>query len=142
MPKFKSFKVSLNLPYIGGIEGTWEVGGNSGTFWLTRPGTGNAGGTDPVTGTWSGEVQVAGDVIPFSLVLRLNGETVTGEVTSALGSVPLSSGSWKDGALLLGFPYVSGEPVSMGAQLQDGKLVGVVDYNKGEATGTWTAVRK
>jgi hypothetical protein len=24
MPKFTSFKVSLNLPYIGGVEGTWE----------------------------------------------------------------------------------------------------------------------
>jgi len=24
MPKFKSIKVSLKLPYIGGIEGTWE----------------------------------------------------------------------------------------------------------------------
>ncbi len=24
MPKFTGFKVSLNLPYIGGIEGTWE----------------------------------------------------------------------------------------------------------------------
>jgi hypothetical protein len=24
MPKLKSVKVSLNLPYIGGIEGTWE----------------------------------------------------------------------------------------------------------------------
>ncbi len=24
MPKFAGFKVSLNLPYIGGIEGSWE----------------------------------------------------------------------------------------------------------------------
>lgn len=24
MPKLTSFKVSLNLPYIGGVEGTWE----------------------------------------------------------------------------------------------------------------------
>jgi len=24
MPKFTGFKVNLNLPYIGGIEGTWE----------------------------------------------------------------------------------------------------------------------
>jgi len=57
-------------------------------------------------------------------------------------AVGFTSGSWKDGALQLGFPYTGGEPVAMGARLQDGKLVGVVDYNKSEATGTWTAARK
>ena len=30
----------------------------------------------------------------------------------------------------------------MGAKFQDGKLVGVVDYNRGEATGTWTASKQ
>ncbi len=61
---------------------------------------------------------------------------------SATGKVPLTSGSWKDGALQLAFPYTGGEPVVMGATIQDGKLVGVVDYNRGEASGTWTAAKK
>ena len=30
----------------------------------------------------------------------------------------------------------------MGATIQDGKLAGLVDYNRGEATGTWTAAKK
>jgi len=148
-------KLTMTIDFQGGsgtlvctlqgdrIAGVWAVGENSGPFSLARPGTatgGNAG--DPITGTWAGEVDIAGQLMPFSMELRVSGETVTGEMISAAGKVPLASGSWKDGALLLGFPYTGGEPVSMGAKLQDGKLVGVVDYNRSEATGTWTAARK
>ena len=130
------------------IEGVWEVSGQTGPFWLARPGSagaaasGVAPGGDPISGEWVGEVMIGGGAIPFSMVLRLTGETVTGEVTSSTGKVPLASGGWKNGTLLLAFPYVGGEPVSMGAQLQDGKLAGVVDYNRGEATGTWSASKK
>jgi hypothetical protein len=127
------------------IEGVWEVVGDSGPFWLARPGAGSggsAGASDPITGTWAGEVDIAGQLMPFSMELRLSGEAVTGDMISAAGRVPLQSGSWKDGALQLGFPYTAGEPVTMGAKLQDGKLVGVVDYNRSEATGTWSASRK
>ena len=130
------------------IEGVWEVSGQTGPFWLARPGSagaaasGVAPGGDPISGEWVGEVVIGGGAIPFSMVLRLTGETVTGEVTSSTGKVPLASGGWKNGTLLLAFPYVGGEPVSMGAQLQDGKLAGVVDYNRGEATGTWSASKK
>ncbi|MGE5198159.1 MAG: hypothetical protein ACM3H9_00870 [Rhodospirillaceae bacterium] len=125
------------------IEGIWEVGGDSGPFWLTRPGAAAPGSTgDPISGTWAGEVEIGGQIVAFSMELRVAGDLVTGEMISATGRVPLSSGSWKDGALQLGFPYTAGEPIVMGAKLQDGKLVGVVDYNRSEATGTWTAARK
>ena len=125
------------------IEGIWELGGNSGTFSLARPAAGApAAPGDPISGTWSGEVDIAGQVMPFSMELKLGGDTVTGDMISAAGRVPLTSGSWKDGALQLNFPYTAGEPITMGAKLQDGKLVGVVDYNRSEATGTWTASRK
>jgi hypothetical protein len=59
-----------------------------------------------------------------------------------MGRVPLTSGSWKDGTLAIAFPYAGGEPVSMGAKLQDGKLIGVFDYNAGEIQGTWSASKK
>jgi hypothetical protein len=80
--------------------------------------------------------------MPFSMDLRVTGGTVAGEMISAMGKVPLTSGSWKDGALQLAFPYSGGEPVVMGAAIQAGKLVGLVDYNRGEASGTWTAAKK
>jgi hypothetical protein len=130
------------------IEGTWEVNGQTGPFWLGRPGAAGAAGSrsepggDPVSGQWVGEVVVNGAAMPFSMLLRLAGDTVTGEITSSTGTAPLASGGWKDGTLLLGFAYVGGEPVKMTAQVQEGRFVGVVDYNRGEATGTWTASRK
>jgi hypothetical protein len=125
------------------IDGTWEVGGNSGSFWLARGGAGQAATNgDAVTGTWAGEVQIAGQVVPFSLMLRSDGNALAGEVASAEGKSPLVSASWKDGTLQIAFTYSAGEPVTMTAQLQDGKLVGTVDYNKGEAAGTFSAVKK
>ena len=124
------------------IEGTWEVSGSNGTFVLTRPGASGDTAGDPVSGNWEGEVSIAGQLMPFSMALHVDGDAVTGQMTSVQGTVPLASGAWKDGTLLLTFPYVSGEPVSMAGQLQNGKLSGVVDYNRSEATGTFTAARK
>ena len=141
---FQGTPGTLSCTLLGsGIEGVWAVGDNSGPFRLARPGAvGGGAAGDTISGTWAGEVDIAGQVMPFSMELRLSGETVSGEMISAAGRVPLTSGTWKDGALQLGFPYTAGEPVTMGARIQEGKLAGVVDYNKGEATGTWTAVRK
>jgi hypothetical protein len=141
---FQGSRGTLGCALNGGrIEGVWELGDNNGTFRLARPGTVSGGAAgDAISGTWAGEVAIDGQIMPFSMDLRLSGATVSGEMISAAGRVPLASGSWKDGVLQLGFPYTAGEPVSMGAKLQEGKLVGVVDYNKGEATGTWTATRK
>jgi hypothetical protein len=152
---FADGKLTLTIDLQGGtgtlgcqltgtrIEGIWEYGSETGPFWLARPGTGNGGSAgEPISGTWAGEVDIAGQIMPFSMDLRLSGEAVTGEMISAMGKVPLASGSWKDGALQLAFPYTGGEPVVMGATIKDGKLVGLVDYNRGEASGTWTAAKK
>ena len=128
------------------IDGVWVVGEQSGPFVLTKssgaatPGT--AAPADPVSGEWEGEAVVQGQPMPFTLTLKLNGDTVTGEMASSMGKVPLASGAWKDGTLLITFPYVGGEPVSMGGQIQAGKIAGVLDYNNGEMQGTWTATRK
>jgi hypothetical protein len=104
--------------------------------------TGSAQAADPITGEWNGEAVVPGQPMPITLYLKLEGETVTGEIMSAIGKVPLTSGSWKDGALAITFPYAGGEPVSMAGKIVEGKLVGVFDYNGGEIQGTWTASRK
>jgi hypothetical protein len=127
----------------GRIEGVWEVGGNSGTFSLGRGGAAApAAARDTITGSWAGEVQIAGQVMPFTLALREDRGALAGEIGSAEGSVPLGAVAWKNGTLELAFTYVGGQPVSMAAKLESGKLVGTIDFNKGEAAGTWTAARK
>jgi hypothetical protein len=130
---------------VGGrIEGTWTLGEMSGGFTVEKGQAAPAPGAaaDPVSGVWLGEANVQGQAMPFTLTLKLDGETVTGDMESAMGKVPLTSGTWKDGTLTIAFPYVGGEPVSMGAQLKDGRLEGIVDYNTGELQGTWFASRK
>jgi hypothetical protein len=123
------------------IEGVWDLGGNGGTFWLARPGAAAAGG-DGVVGSWAGEVQLAGQVVPFNLTLRETAGSLAGEIGSADGSVPLSKATWAEGTLQMEFTYVGGQPVAMAGKLDGGKLVGTIDFNKGEAAGTWTAAKK
>ena len=123
------------------VEGVWELGGNVGTFWLARPGTAGAGGAS-VTGSWAGEVQLAGQVVPFNMTLRESAGSLAGEIGSADGSVPLGKATWADGTLQLEFTYVGGQPVAMTGKLDGDKLVGTIDFNKGEAAGTWTAAKK
>ncbi len=127
----------------GTFIGAWEVAGQAGNFAIKKTGPAPASSAgDPISGEWVGEAIVQGGGMPFTLVLRLAGENVTGEIGSAQGSSPLASGSWKSGTLAITFAYMSGAPVAMGATLQEGRLVGVLDYNTGETQGTWSAVRK
>lgn len=130
------------------IDGTWTLGDMAGSFAIEKVGTSgdtvtaSSTASDEISGAWLGEADVQGQAMPFMLTLKLDGETVSGDIESAMGKVPLTGGQWKDGTLTLTFPYVGGEPVSMGAQLKDGKLQGVVDYNTGELQGTWVASKK
>jgi hypothetical protein len=123
------------------LEGVWELGSNSGTFWLARPGAAAARG-DSLAGSWAGEVQLAGQAVAFMLTLRESAGALAGEIGSSEGSVPLSKAAWADGTLQLEFTYVGGQPVAMSGKLDGGKLVGTIDFNKGEAAGTWTAAKK
>ena len=127
------------------FEGSWSIGAESGAFGVARArGAGAAApaSADPLSGDWDGTVEVGGQTMPFTLTLKLSGDTVTGEISSEAGKVPLTAGAWKDGTLLIAFPYSAGEPVSMVGAIQDGKLGGALDYNKGELQGTWTATKK
>lgn len=125
------------------IDATWTVASESGSVTLTRSAAAGtpAAAADP-GGEWAGEAMVSGQPMPITLVLKVDGDVVTGEMRSAMGSVPLTSGSWKDGTLSISFPYSGGEPVTMGGKIQDGKLGGIFDYNSGEVQGTWWAAKK
>jgi hypothetical protein len=92
-----------------------------------------------LTGDWDGLAD-AQDGFPFALTLKLEGEKVTGESSSALGTGAISNGSFKDGKLVFQIDSPNGT-ILMSAVLKDGGLVGDFDY-VGQAQGRWVAKKK
>jgi hypothetical protein len=95
---------------------------------------------DEVSGEWDAAADAQGQAFPFTLVLKLEGEKVTGSSSSQLGNSSISSGSWKDGKLALILDGGSAQTALI-ATMVDGKLVGDYDYG-GQLQGKWVAAKK
>jgi hypothetical protein len=143
------------------FEGTWTMGAESGSVIVTRA-TGQAEkpaaekppadaatpakpamvpGADPLTGAWDG-VTGNGDMsVPFTMNLKLEGEKVTGDISSEQGSVTFNPGAWKDGALSITFEFSGMGTVTMVGAMKEGKLVGTMDFG-GQMQMSWAAVKK
>lgn len=93
-----------------------------------------------LNGNWEGVADANGNTIPFSLTLKVDGETVTGSSSSQVGEGTIKSGSWKGGKLVFEIDTPNGI-IAMSATVVDGKLTGEFDY-AGQAQGKWVAVKK
>ena len=93
-----------------------------------------------LNGNWDAVADANGNQIPFSLTLKVDGETVTGSSSSQVGEGTIKSGSWKGGQLVFAIETPNGV-ISMNATVVEGKLVGDFDY-AGQAQGKWVAVKK
>ena len=93
-----------------------------------------------LSGEWDAAADVQGQAFPFSLSLKVEGDKVTGTSNSQLGNSTISSGSWKDGKLVLVLDSANGQTALIGT-LVDGKLVGDYDY-AGQLQGKWVATKK
>lgn len=93
-----------------------------------------------LNGEWDAVADAQGQPFPFLLVLKIDGEKVTGSSTSQLGDSNISTGSWKDGRLSFQLDGSNGV-VTMSATVIDGKLSGDFDYG-GQLQGKWIAVKK
>ena len=102
--------------------------------------TAPATGAVNLTGQWEAVADANGQPFPFLLVLKVDGETVTGNSSSQLGESTVKSGTWKDGKLVFQLEGQNGV-ISMSATVVDGKLSGEFDY-AGQLQGRWVAVRK
>jgi hypothetical protein len=91
-------------------------------------------------GEWEAVADANGQPFPFLLVLKLDGEKVTGTSSSQLGDSNISSGSWKDGRLAFALEGPNGT-VTMSATVVEGKLTGEFDF-AGQLQGRWVAVKK
>jgi hypothetical protein len=93
-----------------------------------------------LNGEWDGVADAQGQPFPFVLVLKIDGENVTGSSSSQLGESQIKNGSWKDGKLVFELEGQNGV-ISMSATVIEGKLSGEFDF-AGQLQGKWVAVRK
>ena len=95
---------------------------------------------DEVSGEWDAAADAQGQAFPFTLILKLEGDKVTGSSSSQLGNSTISSGSWKDGKLAVILDGGNAQTALI-ATMVDGKLVGDYDYG-GQLQGKWVAAKK
>jgi hypothetical protein len=138
----------------GRVTGQYTLGDTSGTCTLTKvipdtakPAAGAdakpaAAAADPISGVWDGVAGSDQMSAPFLLTLKLEGDKVTGEITSDQGGGPLTPGTWKDGALTVTFVMQQmGGNVTMIGALKEGKLIGSMDF-AGQMQLIWAAVKR
>jgi hypothetical protein len=116
------------------VTATFSEAGKSFTVELRRV------SEDEISGEWDAAADAQGQPFPFTLVLKLDGEKVTGSSSSQLGNSEISSGTWKDGKLSLVINGSSGA-IGLMATMDGGKLIGDYDF-AGQLQGKWVAVRK
>jgi hypothetical protein len=93
-----------------------------------------------LTGEWDGLADAQGQGFPFQLILKVEGEKVTGESSSSLGQATISNGTFKDGKLAFQIDSPGGA-IIMSAVIKDGGLVGEFDY-AGQTQGRWVAKKR
>ncbi|HEU4433830.1 MAG TPA: hypothetical protein VFR51_10560, partial [Pyrinomonadaceae bacterium] len=93
-----------------------------------------------LNGEWDAVADAQGQPFPFLLVLKVEGETVTGSSSSQLGASQVKNGTWKDGKLVFELEGQNGV-ISMSAIVVEGKLSGEFDF-AGQLQGKWVAQRK
>ena len=125
------------------ITGDWTAGSAKRTLELTKVTAAAAAAPAAavnLNGEWDGVADAQGQPFPFVLVLKIDGENVTGSSSSQLGESQIKKGSWKDGKLVFELEGQNGV-IAMSATVIEGKLSGEFDF-AGQLQGKWVAVRK
>ena len=117
------------------LAGTWWFGYQTGALELLK-----VIAKDELSGEWTAVADANGQNFPFTLVLKLDGDKLSGSSSSELGESAITEGAFKDGKLIFKLNGSSGV-IAMAAVLQDGKLNGEYDF-AGQMQGKWVAVKK
>lgn len=129
------------------ITGDWLAGAQKSSFELKKvPAAGaSAAAAGPagavnLNGQWEAIADAQGQPFPFLLIIKVEGETVTGNSSSQLGESQIKNGVWKEGKLAFELEGQNGV-ISMSAVIVEGKLTGEFDF-AGQLQGKWVAVKK
>ena len=99
-----------------------------------------ASGTVDLNGQWDAVADANGQPFPFLLILKIDGESVSGSSSSQLGDSTIKTGTWKDGKLAISLEGQNGT-IALSAIVVEGKLSGEFDY-AGQLQGKWVAIKK
>jgi len=133
------------------IVGEWEMGGQTGTIELRKvgamaatasPAPSSAPAAASTLGAktdWEAWAEVDGQKLDFTMSLKLDGQTVTGETNSAMGTGTIK-GTFVGDKLTFVLD-AGGAQINMSAVLKEGKLIGEFDL-PGQAKGKWEAKKK
>jgi len=95
----------------------------------------------PLTGTWEcvAHGTSRGD-LSFTLTLEQTGETVTGEVSSPIGSTEIANATFHKRALSIHIESGAGEPYDLTGTLRKGELSG--QWSHGAEKGAWNGSKQ
>lgn len=126
------------------LTGDWTAGAAKRSFELKKvmaaAAAAPAAGAVNLNGQWDAVADAQGQPFPFLLILKIEGENVTGSSSSQLGESQIKSGSWKEGKLVFELEGQNGV-ITMSATVVEGKLSGEFDF-AGQLQGKWVAVKK
>ena len=93
---------------------------------------------DPISGRWEGKFDAMGQIVPFTMELKLDGAKVTGTLDSEhTGHGQAKDGVWKDGAFAMTIVFDKHESIAFtGKPAKDG-LEG--EFKTEGFTAKWTA---
>ncbi|HYM00192.1 MAG TPA: hypothetical protein VEZ90_14665 [Blastocatellia bacterium] len=143
----------------GKIVGEWSVAGANGTLELAKAtetaepkpaeakpapssssSSSGGGAAMAVAGDWDASANADGNEFPFTLTLKVDGDKVSGESTSAMGTATISKGSIAGNKLSITLDTPNGS-ITMTGTVGDGKLEGDFDF-AGQMQGKWHATKK
>jgi hypothetical protein len=96
---------------------------------------------DSPAGEWAVAFTLQGITVPGTLILRVDGDKVTGAVYSQhTGAGTLRDGLWADNKLSFTMEFTRHESIALTGKLLDGKLSG--EFRTEGMQGTWEAKRR
>jgi hypothetical protein len=125
------------------MNGTWEQEGGDakGTWSAAKASAPVAAAAGGISGKWDMVAVTPNGDMAATLALTQDGEKITGEVSSEMGSLPLSAGSFKGDKLQFDLD-LGGNIYRIQATLKEGKFTGGWAPAGSSDGGPWSATRK
>ena len=94
----------------------------------------------PISGRWDGKFDAMGQIVPFTMTLKVDGDKVTGTLDSEhTGHGQAKDGVWKDGSLAMTMVFEKHESIAFTGKPIKDALEG--EFKTEGFTAKWTATK-